>query len=169
MYAGAKSGLYKSVDAGRHWLAIPFLSDVPVTAITLLRGHPETILVGSATSRSGPAALYRSINGGKSWYPALKKLNKYVSSIVQLPADNSTLYMATNDHNYHDHSSGSGIFVSSDRGKTWAPSTQGLSVLRAWNMSVFKAHPNLIFLSSNGSGAYVLRHPITNKSQDNPQ
>ena len=159
MYAGAKSGLYKSVDAGRHWLAIPFLSNVPVTAITLLRGHPETILVGSATSRSGPAALYRSINGGKSWYPVLKKLHKYVSGIVQLPSDDSTLYMATNDHNYHDSSAGSGMFISSDRGRNWSAHNTGLAVRRAWNISVADTYPDLVFLSSNGSGAYVLKHP----------
>ncbi|HIN81479.1 MAG TPA: hypothetical protein EYN01_00905 [Chromatiales bacterium] len=159
LFAGAKSGLYKSTDGGKRWLPIPFLSNVPITSVAVLRGQPETFLVGSETSRSGPAALYRSINSGKSWYPVIKKLHKYVSGIVQLPSDDSTVYIAINDHNYHDRSSGSGMFVSTDRGRTWSEQNLGLPVRRAWNISVADAYPDLVFLSSNGSGAYVLKHP----------
>lgn len=152
---GTDEGLYQSKDAGRRWT--PLLPDKFFRITSILASDDGVILVGAEDSRYGESSILRSLDGGQAWKAVLSGLHKYVSGFAQLPASEKVIYAATNDHNYHDESQGSGVFRSEDSGSTWASVNSGLPVLRAWGISTSDRYPWRIFLSSNGSGSYFLR------------
>lgn len=154
-FAAAQNGIYRSVDAGDIWrkILIPGIKSA-FTSILVSNTDPDIILVGTEANQYGLGKLLRSGDGGLTWQVVLEGLRKQVSGIVEIPGAPGTFYMATNDHNYHDESAGSGIYRSRDRGKSWNAFMDGLPVHRAWNISVSPSHKGRVYLSSNGSGAY---------------
>lgn len=166
-YLGAENGLFRSDDKGLNWhkIAVSGLQ-APVTSVSIVGADEEILLFGTLNGQFGPGAIYRTSDEGVTWDIVLDGLRKYVSAIRALPANPTIIYAATNDDNYHDESSGSGIFRSDDAGETWELAMNGLPVKRAGNLSVDLAQPSRIFLAASGSGVYVLNEGSS--TADNP-
>ena len=77
-----------------------------------------------------------------------------VSGVIGLPRTD-IFYLTTHDHNYHDESSGQGVFRSSDGGANWLAVNSGLAVLRFNGLEVSPGPSPLVYLASGGSGVYV--------------
>ena len=163
LFAGTDRGLFKSVDGGEDWEKIIKGNFGIVTSILVDIEDFKTIFVGTRASAKGKGAIFKSINGGETWQTVLRNV-RWVSSLVQIPSHPNIIYASTNDENYHDESSGSGVFRSNDKGKTWQSLNDGLSVLRAYRLVVSPVTLHEVYLCSNGSGVYVIEDPINFKS-----
>lgn len=167
IYAGTDKGLYRSTDGGESWVRVSRLYRGKVTAVLIDRQDPKIIYMGTRQSGKQKGGLYKSLDEGKTWLKVITDI-RWLSSIAQIPSHPNILYASTNDHNYHDESSGSGIFRSIDGGNTWQGLNNGLAVRRAFRLGVSPVPPHLVYLCSNGSGIYVMDHS-TCLNSDNPE
>lgn len=131
VYAGARSGLFKSEDGGKTWqgLAYPPARFGGLRAFALDPGDPQVIL-------NAPWDLYapaRSIDGGRHWTLADSGLPKElmaqrqlpVTSIRFSPSDSNTIYLVYGPAcrlGEECRDANSYLFVSHDGGTTWQPS-----------------------------------------------
>jgi len=112
--------------------------------------------LGTRRTQKSPGGLYKSTNRGISWQQVLNV--RWISYIIQIPSTN-IYYTITNDHNYHDESSGAGVFRSVDCGDTWEPINEGLSVLRAHDIAISSSKPHMVYIATGGSGVY--KQPVS--------
>jgi photosystem II stability/assembly factor-like uncharacterized protein len=121
-------GLYESTDGGRSWQRLTGAPDADVDAIALDPQNPKTVYIGVPW---GEGAVFKSTDGGTSWQPANSGLHvgvyaKSFNSTVGVtalaidPVHPTTLYAATG---------GSGVFRSTDSGKSWQSLNAGLTAL----------------------------------------
>lgn len=66
VYAGTERGLYKSMDAGKTWRALPFPGQNAMAA-AVSPARPGRVLAISV--QGGEGLVYRSDDGGESWRP----------------------------------------------------------------------------------------------------
>ena len=79
LYAGTHAGgVYKSTDSGKHWLLAGhgIQDGAAVYAIAIHPGNPQVVYAGTRKTGNGlnlpyGGVLYKSIDGGGSWYPVL--------------------------------------------------------------------------------------------------
>jgi photosystem II stability/assembly factor-like uncharacterized protein len=146
VYAGlagsSARGLFRSSDGGRTWqrLSAP-LGDTDVFAVAVDPEAPSTLYLGS-----GDEGIFRSTDGGATWEPASSGLPRIavqattaagevtrvtttvgITALAIDPASPSTLYAVTG---------GSGIFRSTDAGRTWHAPNAGLSVLDVRSLGI---------------------------------
>jgi len=169
IFAGTHDGLYKSIDKGNTWKQIQSTRNFDITSINIQPQSDKTIFIGTQMSSKKPGEIYKSVDGGKSWLKVLNNIRKYVSAIVTLPGNHDFIYASTLDDNYHDNSSGDGIFMSMDTGESWSRIDNNLPVHRAYDISTSFSRPCEIFLASNGSGAYLASENRCNKYKKKPQ
>ncbi|HEY9077596.1 MAG TPA: hypothetical protein VIO61_13770 [Anaerolineaceae bacterium] len=124
VYAGTHhGGVYKTMDGGGTWTAKTngMQPNSVVYTLAVNKGNPNLVYAGTrgeAPASGGPpwrGVLYKSINGGESWYPVLQNIGgtgqqDWVYSIAVDP-NNPNLVLAAS----HEH----GIYRSTDYGETW--------------------------------------------------
>ncbi len=64
IYAGVEGGVYKSIDGGLTWGALPFPGENAV-ALAVSPARPDRVLAIGVQDRQG--LVYRSDDGGRSW------------------------------------------------------------------------------------------------------
>lgn len=137
----ASGGVYKSSNEGVSWKAI---SDrLPQTACASLAINPlnpnEMYLgTGDANYNGGGLGMWKTLNGGSSWYQATTGLgNRLVSEIIFFPNDTGSLLAACGD----------GIYKSTNSGATWTKKT---TVNASYRDIEFRYQStNIIYASSN--------------------
>ena len=127
-----------------------------VTSVFVSKKSTGVIFAGVKKASKKGSALFRSKNGGRTWDKVLASTGFY-SGMVQKKNAPYSLFVTTNDHNYHDQSAGSGVYKSDDGGYTWQSINTGLPVLRAWNIATGGENINDVYLCANGGGVYVLQ------------
>jgi len=157
IFMATSSGIYSTENYGKNWKKLNGLKNTYVSSVYVSKKNPDIILAGTSISKNEPGRIYRSINSGVTWHVVLDGIQKYVSAIVQMYYDSEVFYAATNDYNYHDISSGSGVYRSSDHGKSWLSANKGLPTLKAFDVTGGETSPGYIYLSLQGSGAYIAR------------
>ncbi|MFQ5645808.1 MAG: WD40/YVTN/BNR-like repeat-containing protein [bacterium] len=150
--AAAEQGLFKTDDAGQKWFKT-HTSASPENLFSVAYDPPKAVYVGCRSKKGSPGGVFKSENGGNTWRHSLKV--RGINAVAVLPDNPAIVYAVSNDDNYHDESSGEGVFRSADGGITWQSVNNGLDVLRGTCITVDKNAPGKIYLSSNGSGAYV--------------
>ena len=128
-------GVYKSEDGGASWKNMGLKDSEHIAKIIVHPDDPNTIYVaayGPLWSAGGERGIYKSTNGGETWEQILY-VDEYTgaSDLVMDPEDPNTLYAAMHQRmrkvwTYLGGGPGSGVYKSTDGGKTWSESKKGL-------------------------------------------
>ncbi len=130
------NGFYKSTDAGSNWSRTGGLDSTEhIAKIAIDPSNPNTIYVaapGPLWSDSKHRGLYKSIDGGRSFEKILFISEKAGCADVSIdPQNNNTLYATTwefrrTPYSFSSGGNGSGVWKSTDAGKTWKQLENGL-------------------------------------------
>ena len=163
IFAATDKGLYKTVDSGDSW-AKTHTNEMNLRTVVVDPNQPDTIYVGGLQKivLRQQVGVFKSMDGGRKWINVLPV--RRIESMAILPTHPTVIYAVSNDDNYHDESSGEGVFRSIDGGLSWKGVNNGLPVLRGYNINMAPNPPYKLYLSSNGSGAYVAIDPITSSA-----
>ncbi len=131
VYAGTyKDGVFKSLDGGQSWTqssnglqkaAVVYSMAIdPENSNRLYAGTRGENTTGQPPWRG---ILYKSEDGGASWKPILENIGgsgaqDWIYSLAVLPRDPNMILAASHEH---------GPYLTLDYGKTWAPSSSGIT------------------------------------------
>jgi photosystem II stability/assembly factor-like uncharacterized protein len=147
------STVYAATDRG-------ILASVAGGPFTLLANSPtglRRLVVGAAGVVYGTGPVAGSAAQGGLWvYSAgvARRLSgsRFVSDVAIDPLNASRIVFVTNDNPYHDTSSATGVWVSTDAGLTFTQRNGGLPMTRAYSVAFDPATPGRIVVGTNGRG-----------------
>ncbi len=158
--SNAGIGVYKSVDAGKTWQHMGLADTYTIPRIVIHPKDPNIVYVaasGHEWTDNKERGVYKTIDGGKTWNKVLY-VNERTGAIdlVMDPVEPNTLYAATwqrirfkwNDPRTLADYNGSGIYKTTDAGKTWTPINQGLPEAKfrgRIGLDVARTKPNVVY------------------------
>ena len=84
------AGIFRSIDSGANWSPLNNGLDKTVQAFAVSRNAPATLFAGTAHG------LFKSVNGGASWFVPSRDLAAYVvSSVAPDPSNPAVIYAGT--------------------------------------------------------------------------
>jgi photosystem II stability/assembly factor-like uncharacterized protein len=131
-------GVFKSLDGGKTWAPMGLTDTNTIARIVIHPTDPDIVYVaagGHEWTKNAERGVFKTTDGGKTWAKALfvnDETGAY--DLVMDPRSPDTLYAAMwqrtrqkwNDpRTFADHT-GSGLFKTTDGGKTWTPVNAGL-------------------------------------------
>lgn len=151
-------GMYKSIDGGKTWTHIGLDKSMHIGYIIVDPHDPDRLFVavlGNIYAASSERGVYRSSDGGKSWQKVLFK-NDDVGAIDLAfdPHNAQVIYAALWQTRRPPWSvyppskgAGSGLYKSTDGGKTWTHLTGGLPSdgVGRIGMAVAPTNPNRVY------------------------
>ncbi len=152
-YAG--DGVYKSIDAGKTWQRMGLRETQHIGRIVVHPTNPDVVYVaamGRLWSTSEERGVFRTTDGGKTWTKAL-----YVNAqtgAIDLVIDRrhpNTLYAAMYDVQRRpwkllEGGEGSGIFKTTDGGRTWKKLTAGLPAKQGRiGLDIYQRNPEILY------------------------
>jgi photosystem II stability/assembly factor-like uncharacterized protein len=126
LYALANGGLFKSTDGAQSWHSVnPKLNDAGATGPILISGvvaDPKNPLTMYATGQGSVAGLFKSTDGGVTWYSFKTPLPTSVLHFLPIfnPASPSTIYLWYSDYNPQTKAGGVHLLQSMDDGASWS-------------------------------------------------
>lgn len=132
------AGIYKSTDAGKTWQHMGLIDTNTIARIIIHPKNPDIVYVaasGHEWTNNAERGVYKTTDGGKTWNKILYVDEKTAANdLVMDPTDCNILYASTwqrmrkkwNDPRNEPGYTGSGIYKTTDGGKTWAPINKGL-------------------------------------------
>ncbi|MCO6509948.1 MAG: PD40 domain-containing protein [Aridibacter famidurans] len=143
---GPGGGVYKSINGGASWTlssnGIPS-SVRNILSIELDPNDPNLILAGTANSLF-PDPLFRSTDGGSSWFEVGHNIAVSVSDIEFDPSNSSIVYATGGDSRF-------GFFKSTNQGLTWQISSSGIPEFsRLYSVAVHPFNPNVLYAGVSG-------------------
>ncbi len=129
------NGLYKSTDAGDNWKKIGLDSTEHIAKIIVDPINPEIVYVaapGPLWCDSKHRGLYKSTDGGQTWNIVLFKDDKTGCADILMDPTNPDIIFASmwqfrrQPYSFSSGGNSSGLFKSTDAGKTWKEITNGL-------------------------------------------
>lgn len=128
-------GIYKSTDAGDNWTKLGLDSTEHISKVLIDPSNSNTIYVaapGPLWSNSTHRGLYKSTDAGKTWEKILYISDKAGVADLEIdPTNPNTLYATTWEfrrlpYAFNSGGNGSGMYKSTDGGKTWKELSNGL-------------------------------------------
>ena len=163
--ANQERGLYKTVDGGRNWEQVLYISDeTGISDVEMLPGNPEivfatawkaerkpwTIISGGENEEGG---LFKSVDGGASWDKITEGLPTGLIGKMDLalsPADSSIVYLlveAPGDE--------AGLYKSIDQGQTFEQVSDHDGIITRpfyyANIDVDPQNPDIVYAMSTGN------------------
>jgi len=130
------NGLYRTTDGGDNWTKIPgFDSSEHIARIAIDPTNSNIIFVavpGALWSNSTARGLYRSTDGGATWSKTLYINDHAGCAEVVIDQQNPSIVYASTwefrrlPYAFNSGGPGSGMYKSTDGGKTWRELTNGL-------------------------------------------
>jgi len=129
------NGLYKSTDAGDNWKKVGLDSTEHIAKIIVNPVNPDIVYVaapGALWSDSKHRGLYKSTDGGQTWNIVLFKDNKTGCADILMDPTNPNIIFASmwqfrrQPYSFSSGGNSSGLYKSTDAGKTWREITNGL-------------------------------------------
>ncbi|HOW85007.1 MAG TPA: hypothetical protein P5119_06585 [Candidatus Aminicenantes bacterium] len=135
-------GVYKSADGGQSWTHMGLADTNTIARIVVHPANPDVVYVaagGHEWTKNPDRGVYKTVDGGRTWSRILfvnDETGAY--DLVMDPRSSDTLYAAMwqrtrkkwNDPRNDASSTGSGIFKTTDGGRTWTPVNKGLPEAR---------------------------------------
>jgi len=152
-------GVYKSTDAGLTWTNMGLKESHHIGRIVIDPRDPNIVYVaalGHLYTENEARGVYKTTDGGKNWVKSLGIVadNKNIGAcdIVIDPQNPNTLYAATYDKERKDWTfnlggPGSGIYKTTDAGRTWTKLTNGLpgGMLGRIGLDIYPKNPNILY------------------------
>jgi photosystem II stability/assembly factor-like uncharacterized protein len=161
-------GIYKSTDAGDNWTKLGLDSTEHISKVLIDPSNSNTIYVaapGPLWSNSTHRGLYKSTDAGKTWEKILYISDKAGVADLEIdPANPNTLYATTWEfrrlpYAFNSGGNGSGIYKSTDGGKTWKELSNGLPKKPFGRVAIAlapSAPQNLLaIVESENTGLYI--------------
>jgi photosystem II stability/assembly factor-like uncharacterized protein len=132
------AGIYKSTDAGRTWQHMGLTDTQTIARVVVHPANPDVVYVaasGHEWTDNDMRGVFKTTDGGKNWTKVLYRSPRTGAiDLVMDPADSNTLYAATwqrirrkwSDPRVEPGYDESGIFKTTDAGKTWTQLSAGL-------------------------------------------
>lgn len=149
-------GIYKSTDAGKTWKNIGLEKTLHVSAIEIDHANPDIAYVaaqGSSYTPTPDRGVYKTSDGGETWNKVHFVDNSSgVSDLVIDKTNPRIVYAAYWDNQrtpwfIRSGGPGSGIYKTTDAGKTWKKLTKGLpkGTMGKMGVAVSRANPERVF------------------------
>jgi photosystem II stability/assembly factor-like uncharacterized protein len=126
-------GVYRSTDAGRTWTHVGLAQTMVVSRIRVHPSNPDVVYVAALGNPYGPnpeRGIFKTTDGGKSWTSVLSRNDKTGAADLSMdPKNPDVLYAGfwevfRTPHSLSSGGPGSGLFKTSDGGKTWTELTK---------------------------------------------
>ena len=123
VFAGAVTGLYRSLDGGQTWQRVgPELDGQTVFALLVNPVQPVRLLAGVTNS------VYESMDGGDHWTTSSRGLEQVtVTALAMHPAKKDVVYAGTKYR---------GVYRSANGGRTWQADGDGLGPVSVHALTV---------------------------------
>lgn len=150
------NGVYKSTDSGQTWKHMGLTDTQEIGRIVIDPANPEVVYVAAAGHLWGTnkeRGVFKTTDGGKTWQHSLAVDEKTGAIDLSLGAPGSNIVFAAMYQRrrypwgFEGVGPGSGLYKSSDAGKTWKRLTNGLpsGPLGRIGLSVCKSKPNIVY------------------------
>jgi photosystem II stability/assembly factor-like uncharacterized protein len=155
-HVGWGDGVYRSADAGRTWKRMGLETSEHIGRILVDPRGGGVVLIaaeGPLWSAGGQRGVFRSADGGTTWTPVLQ-IDEHtgVTDLEFDPSNPDVVYAAAYQRRRHvwgflAGGPGSGIWKSTDNGKTWREITNGLPKgdMGRIGLAVTPADPSVVF------------------------
>lgn len=161
-HVGYGDGIYKSLNGGKSWENMGLKRSEHIAKIIVVPGDSNIIYAaveGPLWAPGGDRGLYKSIDGGKSWQLSLFiSGDTGVSDIAMEPENPSVLYAAAYQRRrtvaaFMGGGPESGIYKSTDSGKTWRKLQMGLPKgdMGKIGLAISPQKPNIIYATIEAS------------------
>ncbi len=154
-------GVYKSTDGGKTWKNMGLRECFQTGAIVIHPEDPDVVYLGSLGRLWGPneeRGLFKTTDGGETWEKILYIDDKTGIIDVQIkPDEPDTLLVAAYERQRDGFDGndpakkwgpGSGLYKSTDGGRTWRKITEGLPSCNLGRIGIdfYRKDPNVVFM-----------------------
>ncbi len=151
VYVGtASGGIWKTMNGGVTW--IPVFDDQSIASIgdlALEPGNPDVVYAGSGESNvrnsvSFGNGVYKSPDGGKTWWHMGLEDTEHISRIVINPKNPEVIYVGALGHAFGPNPV-RGVFMSTNGGKTWEKVLYSDDRHGVADLDINPQNPNIVY------------------------
>ncbi|MBC7898081.1 MAG: hypothetical protein H7066_21865, partial [Cytophagaceae bacterium] len=160
------NGVYKSMNGGRTWRNMGLTESRHIARVAVDPGNSNVVYVAVPGHLWGPnkeRGLYKSADGGETWTLVLSRDEDTGAVDVAIdPSNPEIVYAAMYQRRrmpfgFVGGGPGSGLFKSTDAGRTWNRLTSGLpaGIAGRIGISIYRKDPRVVYISLEQGARYT--------------